>query len=64
MSRFESAVVPFQSWGNYSVLTDMQLIEMPWLREFIERFPICFERDERYSLFIFWPEGKPNQPES
>ncbi len=53
----ETAEVPFQVWGNHSVLTDIQLREMPWLIDFICRFPNCFERDDERRIHIFWPEG-------
>lgn len=58
----ESAGVPFQVWGNYSVLTDIQLLEMPWLMDFIARFPNCFERDDMRSIHVFWPEGDSPAP--
>jgi hypothetical protein len=61
MDKYESGAVPFQAWGNYSVLTDEQLLELPWLRDFIDRFPSCFERNELNSLFVFWPEGKADE---
>jgi hypothetical protein len=57
--QFETVEVPFIAWGNYSVLTDMQIMEMPWLLDFINRFPNCFERDDMRSIYIFWPEGRP-----
>lgn len=58
---YESAAIPFQSLGNYSVITDEQLLEMPWLGDFVERFPHCFERDEMRRLSVFWPDGQPNR---
>jgi hypothetical protein len=40
---FENTEVPFITQGNRQILTEKQTIEMPWLKEFIECFPGCFE---------------------
>jgi hypothetical protein len=46
-------VIPFQTWGNWQVLTEKQIKEMPWLLEFIKAFPNCFEYDFMNSIWVF-----------
>jgi hypothetical protein len=46
MSKFESTAIPFVQIDNRQALTGDQMAQMPWLREFVARFPDCFE----------WPE--------
>ena len=53
-----NAEVPFHTIGNRQCLTDKQIVEMPWLQEFIDRFPKCFERDEVACLWIFYPNDR------
>jgi hypothetical protein len=55
MSKYETVAVPFITIGNKQVLTDSQLDEQPWLREFIERFRHCFEHDDVTQYWIFKP---------
>jgi len=57
MSEFQTVAVPFTKLGNRQVLLDSQIIEMPWLKEFIGRFPKCFERDHVYAVWVYYPDG-------
>lgn len=41
----ETVAVPFQRVGNRQVLTLQQIHELPWLLDFIGRFPSCFQYD-------------------
>jgi len=54
---YENLPVPFQTIGNVQCLTEKQLVEEPWLREFIARFPNCFERDLNREIYRFYPRG-------
>ena len=54
----ETTEIPFVKIGNYTALTDEQIISMPWLGDFIKRFPNCFEYDRFERAHYFWPEGK------
>lgn len=42
MSEFETVKVPFQRFGNHSVLTEKQRHEDPMVAEFIELFRNSF----------------------
>lgn len=55
--RYETVAVPFQLRGNRQVLTSMQLLEMPWLREFVAAFPRCFGYEPHSDCLVFYPEG-------
>jgi hypothetical protein len=50
---FETVEVPFKTLGNRRCLTDKQLTEFPWLKEFVARFPKSFERDDQWCAFLF-----------
>ena len=52
---YSDEVVPFITLGNRQVLTDKQLVEMPWLKEFIARFPACFEYDLVQHMWVYAP---------
>jgi putative NIF3 family GTP cyclohydrolase 1 type 2 len=52
---YETIEVPFQTWGNRQYLTDLQLMENPELRDFVERFRECFERDDLRCIWIYAP---------
>ena len=60
MSAFVDEVVPFVEVGGRRALTDKQLMEQPWLLDFMRRFSHCFERDERLRCY-FYLEGVSNQ---
>jgi hypothetical protein len=49
--------IPFQTLGNRRVLTRQQVEEMPWLLDFIKRFPKCFEYAWPNDYFVFYPDG-------
>jgi hypothetical protein len=53
---YETVAVPFITIGNRQVLTAEQACEMPWLREFIERFQHCFEYDLCRDYWIYDPK--------
>jgi hypothetical protein len=53
----ETVEVPFVTLGNRQVLTDRQITEQPWLKEFMARFPRCFSRDDQYFVYVFDREG-------
>jgi hypothetical protein len=54
---YETIAVPFKMLGNRRCLTDQQLVELPWLKEFADRFPASFERDnERHVLLFIEPK--------
>ena len=57
MSAFENVSIPFVTMGNRQVLTGMQLVEHPWLREFVDRFPNCFAPDNYRDILVFYPDG-------
>lgn len=41
--RFETVEVPFVKVGNRRALTGLQLMQEPWLTDFVKRFPDSFE---------------------
>lgn len=53
MSGFESVPVPFVYAGNRRALTDQQLADDPYLRQFVETFAGAFERDDDRQLWLF-----------
>lgn len=58
MNAYVNEAVPFKTWGNRQVLTRKQVVEMPWLKEFIAQFPKCFEYDFSMDLYVFDPEAR------
>ena len=56
----ETVEVPFVKTGNRRALTEEQLVQLPWLRSFVERFPESFERDPTLRMFLFIePQARP-----
>lgn len=55
MSKYQTVEVPFLKRGNQCVLTDKQLVEQRWLKEFVERFKNCFVRDENLMVLVYQP---------
>lgn len=53
MSEYVSEAVPFVMIGNRRGLTDKQIEEDPYIKDFFLRFQDCFERDYVRSLWIF-----------
>jgi hypothetical protein len=53
----ETVEVPFVTVGNRQVLTAMQVVESPWLGDFIRRFPTCFVPDLQGDRWVYYPEG-------
>lgn len=53
--RYEAAEVPFVIYGNYAALTDQQIAEDTWLRDFLERFNLCFEYNEVQCAWFYTP---------
>jgi hypothetical protein len=61
MSEFETVEVPFVKVGNRRGLMATQLVEFPWLREFVERFPDSFEQAPYFDVLLFIePAPNPN----
>ena len=58
----ETVAVPFQRVGSRQVLTLQQIHELPWLLDFIGRFPSCFQYDPGGLLLGFYPGGDAPQP--
>ena len=54
MSKFHTVEVPFTKVGNRECLTCLQLIEEPWLQDFVDRFPHCFRPDP--IMDVLWYE--------
>jgi hypothetical protein len=57
MSDYETIEIPFIELGNRQALTGLQLMELPWLRDFVDRFPNCFEAIPYMDVLIYYPEG-------
>lgn len=55
--RFMNVEVPFQQAGNRRFLTALQMAQEPWLREFVERFPGCFEYSPHLDCVFYYPDG-------
>jgi hypothetical protein len=54
MSKFESVRVPFLTDASgRRYLTGKQLLEDPYLRDFVDRFKNCFEHDMLTDHWIF-----------
>ena len=60
---YQTIAVPFKTAKDgREYLTELQLMEIPELRDFIERFPHCFERDPVAELWWFDRHGTKNSP--
>lgn len=59
MSAFEDVEVPFVVVGDKQALTDRQLAENAWLRNFVAAFPQCFQRDDAACAYYFYKDGVP-----
>lgn len=55
--NFISAEVPFFTIGNRQCLTAKQIVEDPYLADFVKSFPACFEQDHLRDIVIFYPDG-------
>jgi len=59
-AAYETVEVPFISFGNRRALSDAQIHNSPWLKDFIDAFAGSFERDEvRYLWWLIEPENAP-----
>lgn len=57
MSRFETVEVPFVKIGNRRALTGLQMMQEPWLADFVKRFPDSFEyAQDMDAAFFIEPE--------
>jgi hypothetical protein len=56
--RYESIAVPFEVRDGRRVLTMKQVTELPYLQDFIRRFPTCFEREADLYIFKEPDDGK------
>jgi hypothetical protein len=54
---YETAEIPFLKIGKRAVLTDAQALAMPWVREFIDCFPDCFEYIPSFNVWAYYPDG-------
>jgi hypothetical protein len=52
-----SVEVPFMLWGNRQVLTRQQMENESWIKEFVNRFPRCFEWHPLVDIVVFYPDG-------
>lgn len=61
--RFHTVEVPFIDVGNRRYLTREQLFNEPepWLMDFVERFPDCFETSSYGDVLYFKPPPPANQ---
>lgn len=57
MAQYENVAVPFKLLGNRQILTHQQLVQEPWIMDFVARFPTCFEYRMDTDILVFWPEG-------
>lgn len=57
MTQVENVAVPFVMIGNVQALTCQQIEENLELKEFVNRFPNCFELDINYDCYKFYPDG-------
>ena len=57
MSQFENVAIPFKMWGNRQILTGLQMVQYPWIADFVKRFPACFEQCTYRDIVIFYPDG-------
>lgn len=57
--KYEDVAVPFQTLGNRQVLGDQQLLQEPWLGEFLTRFRHCFERNDALCCYVYCPPKAP-----
>lgn len=62
MTKFENTEIPFQKFGKKTVLTRHQCIENPWLQEFVDRFPDCFEFSVNNDWYVYKPKESPKFP--
>lgn len=54
---YETVEIPFVTIGNRQALTERQTYELPWLMEFIRRFPKCFEYSDLNQAYLYYPDG-------
>jgi hypothetical protein len=55
---FETVEVPFKTIGNLQCLTVEQVLDEPWLAQFIMRFPNCFEYNDDIQAWIYYPNAR------
>jgi len=60
--RFTTAEVPFITDGNRQILTGTQLVEEPWLADFVKAFPHCFEHEINRDYLVYYPDGDAPHP--
>ena len=60
MSIYETIAIPFKMQGNRQYLTRQQIENSPYLTDFIEQFPHCFEADPVYDVYWYYPKGRPH----
>lgn len=55
--KFETAEIPFQMMDGRQVLTGLQMMQEPWLGDFVKKFPDCFEFPWDRDIAIYYPNG-------
>lgn len=52
--RYETIAIPFQILADgRRMLTARQVTELPYLQDFIRRFPTCFELHPTMDAYVF-----------
>jgi hypothetical protein len=51
--KYINVEVPFTVVGNHRCLTGLQLMQEPWLREFVERFKDSFVSSPNQDVLFF-----------
>lgn len=57
MSEFETVAIPFKVIGNRQVLTGLQMVQEPWLADFVKSFPDCFAFEPNRDIAVYYPDG-------
>lgn len=55
---YETVTVPFKTFGNRRGLTSFQLVEEPWLSDFVKSFPDCWEYNINQDVALFIEDDK------
>jgi hypothetical protein len=56
MIEYVDAEVPFVTVGNRRAITDLAIVENPWVLEFMAAFKKCFERDDIRRCWWFYAD--------
>ena len=58
----EDVAVPFITCGNRQYLSCLDIERNPELKDFVNRFPKCFEYSINMDALLFYPEGDSPRP--